>query len=89
MPTLEQIAGHLDNLLKTTDTPDYENALNGVQVENEGEIVKVAAAVDARERTIEGAIASGANLLVVHHGLFWGGLPSQEVDSCDDCSWLY
>jgi dinuclear metal center YbgI/SA1388 family protein len=74
MPTLSDIAPYLDALLGTADVPDYPNALNGVQVENEGEVVKVAAAVDARERTIDGAIAAGANLLLVHHGLFWSGL---------------
>lgn len=45
-----------------------------MQVETTDDIVKVAAAVDARERTISGAIDAGANLLIVHHGLFWGGL---------------
>ena len=34
---------------------------------------KVAAAVDASLRTIKGAIAADANLLLVHHGLFWSG----------------
>ena len=74
MPTISDIASELDQLLDTDKVPDYPSALNGVQVENEGAIVKVAAAVDARERTIHGAIAAGANLLLVHHGLFWGGL---------------
>lgn len=74
MPTLTTIAEHLDDLLRTAEIPDYPNAINGVQVEHDREITRVAAAVDARQRTIEGAIDSGANLLIVHHGLFWGGL---------------
>src|SRR5919199_5380764 len=74
MATLREIAAHLDDLLRTADVPDYGNALNGVQVETDAEIVKVAAAVDARERTIRGAVEQGANLLLVHHGLFWKGL---------------
>ena len=74
MATLAEIARHLDGLLGTADVPDYPSALNGVQVESDAEIAKVAAAVDARERTIRGAIEAGANLLLVHHGLFWGGL---------------
>lgn len=74
MTTLTAIASHLDDLLRTAEIPDYPNALNGIQVEHDREIVRVAAAVDARERTIRGAIESGANLLIVHHGLFWGGL---------------
>ena len=74
MATLAEIAQHLDDILRTSEIQDYTNALNGVQVETDAEIVKVAAAVDARERTIAGAIEAGANLLLVHHGMFWGGL---------------
>jgi dinuclear metal center YbgI/SA1388 family protein len=74
MPTLSVIAAHLDQLLHTREIPDYPQALNGVQLENRGEIVKVAAAVDFSSRVVEQTIAVGANLLVVHHGMFWGGL---------------
>jgi dinuclear metal center YbgI/SA1388 family protein len=74
MATITEIASHLDELLHTAEIPDYSNALNGIQVETDAEITKVAAAVDARERTITSAIEAGANLLVVHHGMFWGGL---------------
>jgi dinuclear metal center YbgI/SA1388 family protein len=73
-PSAEAIAAHFDALLGT-ETPDYANALNGLQVANRGRpITRIAAAVDASARTIEGAAAAGANLLVVHHGLFWSGL---------------
>jgi dinuclear metal center YbgI/SA1388 family protein len=72
--SLSQIAHELDALLHTDGFPDYAQALNGVQVENHTDIVKVAAAVDLRERTIASAAKQGANLLLVHHGLFWGGL---------------
>ncbi len=71
---LGTIAGHLDALLRTADVPDYPGAVNGVQVENRAVITRVAVAVDASLRTISGAVASGANLLVVHHGLFWSGV---------------
>jgi dinuclear metal center YbgI/SA1388 family protein len=74
MATITEIASHLDELLHTAEIPDYSNALNGIQVETDAEITKVAAAVDARERTIVNAIEVGANLLIVHHGMFWGGL---------------
>ncbi|HXB24287.1 MAG TPA: Nif3-like dinuclear metal center hexameric protein, partial [Gemmatimonadaceae bacterium] len=30
--------------------------------------------MDASLRTIQGAIAADANLLIVHHGLFWSGV---------------
>jgi dinuclear metal center YbgI/SA1388 family protein len=68
------IAAQLDEILHTATTPDSVNAVNGLQVANRGPVRKVAAAVDASRRTIEGAIAADANLLVVHHGLFWGGV---------------
>jgi dinuclear metal center YbgI/SA1388 family protein len=74
MPTLSVIAAHLDQLLRTREIPDYPAALNGVQLENRGEIVKVAAAVDFSRRVVEQTVAAGANLLLVHHGMFWGGL---------------
>jgi dinuclear metal center YbgI/SA1388 family protein len=70
---LARIAEHLDELLNTAAVPDYPGALNGTQVEHRGPVVGCAVAVDASLRTIEGAIAAGANLLVVHHGLFWSG----------------
>lgn len=71
---LASIAAHLDNLLRVRETPDYPPALNGVQVEHRGPVTKIAAAVDVSARTIRGATDAGANLLLVHHGLFWGGL---------------
>lgn len=74
MPKLPVFANYLDELLRTREIPDYSLALNGVQLENRGEIIKVAAAVDFSRRIVEQTIASEANLLLVHHGMFWGGL---------------
>lgn len=71
---LARIAHHLDSLLRTAEVPDYPDAVNGVQVEHSGPVLRCAVAVDASLRTIEGAVAAGANLLVVHHGMFWGGV---------------
>jgi len=68
------IAASLDEVLGTGSVPDYPNALNGLQVANRGPIRKVAAAVDVSLRTIQGAVAADANLLIVHHGLFWSGV---------------
>jgi dinuclear metal center YbgI/SA1388 family protein len=71
---LDQIAVHADALLRLTAVPDYPNAINGVQFAHQGPVRGIASAVDASERTIRGAAKAGANLLLVHHGLFWGGL---------------
>ncbi len=65
---------HADELLGTASTPDYPNALNGLQFENTGPLKGIATAVDFSIRAIEGALAAAANLLVVHHGMFWSGL---------------
>jgi len=74
MPALAEIAQYLDDCLRITEIQDYPNAVNGVQVDSDENITRIAAAVDARERTIRDAVAAGANLLLVHHGLFWGGV---------------
>jgi dinuclear metal center YbgI/SA1388 family protein len=48
-------------------------SLNGLQVDNDGaEIGKIAFAVDACRETFQRAADSGAGMLFVHHGLFWG-----------------
>jgi dinuclear metal center YbgI/SA1388 family protein len=70
---LDEISLHLDALLRTREVPDYAGAVNGVQVEHKGPVRRVAVAVDASQQTIQGAVDQGANLLVVHHGLFWSG----------------
>ena len=73
-PTLDAIANHLDTLLGVSTIPDYPNAINGVQCAHRGPVRAVASAVDASEQTIRLASEAGANLLLVHHGLFWAGL---------------
>lgn len=74
MTTAEELASYADELLESSGVTDYPNALNGLQIANRGPVKAIAAAVDFSNRTIEGAAASGANLLIVHHGMFWGGL---------------
>jgi len=72
--SLGELADYTDSLLESRIIPDYPNAVNGVQLRNESPIRKIAAAVDFSTRAIQGAVASGANLLIVHHGMFWAGL---------------
>jgi dinuclear metal center YbgI/SA1388 family protein len=71
MTRIHEIAGYADELLETKTTPDYPAAINGLQLENRSEITGIVAAVDFSTRAINGAIAAKANLLVVHHGMFW------------------
>ncbi|HEX3988443.1 MAG TPA: Nif3-like dinuclear metal center hexameric protein [Verrucomicrobiae bacterium] len=69
---LEKIVRHCEKILRTETFSDWDGAANGLQVENSGTITKIAAAVDASLATIKLAIAARANLMIVHHGLFWG-----------------
>ena len=69
---LQDIVAHCDRVLRTAEFKDYDGAVNGLQVENSGRVTKLAAAVDASLATVRLAAAAGADLLLVHHGLFWG-----------------
>ncbi|GMV08432.1 MAG TPA: Nif3-like dinuclear metal center hexameric protein [Gemmatimonadaceae bacterium] len=73
MPRAADIAAFLDERLESRAFPDYPGALNGLQLDHRGPVRRVAAAVDFSARTIDATIAAGANLLIVHHGMFWGG----------------
>jgi dinuclear metal center YbgI/SA1388 family protein len=67
------LSQYADELLQTSRIPDYPAARNGLQFENRGAVRKIAAAVDFSSRVLTQVIESGANLLIVHHGMFWGG----------------
>src|SRR5256885_16185318 len=71
---LVELAGYLDTYLRVADVPDAPAALNGLQLANAGDVTRVAAAVDLCEATVRMAAEQGSDLLLVHHGLFWGGL---------------
>ena len=68
---LKTLVGYCDDLLQTRVINDYDGAHNGLQVENRGGVTRIAATVDASLATVRLAIAAGADLLIVHHGLFW------------------
>lgn len=65
-----EIAALLDRELRVPAFRDVSH--NGLQVENEGEVRRVATAVDASLETFEAAAALGVQMLLVHHGLSWG-----------------
>lgn len=73
-PDCREVAETLDSILKTAAFDDYPNALNGLQVEGDRPVRRVAAAVDACLPVIEEAVRAEADLLLVHHGMFWAGL---------------
>lgn len=69
--SLHAVVSYCDRLLRIAEVKDFERACNGLQVENRGTVTRIAAAVDASAATVRLAIAAQADLLLVHHGLFW------------------
>lgn len=70
---LKELDTYFREIMDIDDLVRVDNSLNGIQVGRlDAEITKVAFAVDACMETFERVAASGANLLFVHHGLFWG-----------------
>jgi len=69
---LKKIGKWLDERLVIDNIGDYSN--NGIQVEAGSEVSKVAFAVDSSLVGFKKAVDAGAELIVVHHGLFWGKL---------------
>ena len=65
-----ELVSHLVELLDIPNITD--SSLNGLQIENQGEVRKIALAVDASLAAIEEAADREADMLLVHHGLFWG-----------------
>lgn len=74
MTSTLEVTAYLDKLLDTGSIPDYGNALNGLQLENDGAITKAAASVDFSSRVVNLAIEQKADFLILHHGMFWNGL---------------
>ena len=69
MVMLHDIVTYIDSYLALKDFNDA--SWNGLQVEGKQEIKKIAVAVDACTTTFEKAIEQQADMLIVHHGLFW------------------
>ncbi|GAA5784089.1 Nif3-like dinuclear metal center hexameric protein [Chitiniphilus shinanonensis] len=65
----EQLTDYIGQLLQIDRFKDY--CPNGLQVEGRREITRLATAVTASLAAVEGAVAAGADALLVHHGYFW------------------
>lgn len=67
---LQALLAELDALLEPSRFRDY--GPNGLQVPGKQEVAKLVTAVSAGAELFERAIAADADLILVHHGLFWG-----------------
>ena len=74
MASLPDIVSYTDRFLRIRHVGDWDNALNGLQIENSGRVMRIGAAVDASTRVLNEAARRGIDFLIVHHGLFWPGL---------------
>src|SRR2546428_5890554 len=72
---LDTLVRYLDDYLRIAEeVADAPEAMNGLQVANSGDVTRIAAAVDLCEATVRMAAEQHVDFLLVHHGLFWGGL---------------
>ena len=69
MPTVDEVTAYLDDLLGVAEFEDL--GPNGLQVPADREVEHVVTGVTAQRELIERAVAEGAQLILVHHGLFW------------------
>jgi dinuclear metal center YbgI/SA1388 family protein len=67
---INDLIGHLDALLNPSAFDDY--GPNGLQVPGKAEIRTVVTGVSASVDLFERAASEAADLVLVHHGLFWG-----------------
>ena len=73
MAARDEILEHARQLLELDSYDDYGPM--GLQVVGAEEVTRIAAGVSCSREVFERAAAAGAQLLLVHHGLFWDGDP--------------
>lgn len=66
----EQLVTWLNDYLEIDQWPDP--SLNGLQIEGSQTISRITASVDTSQNTLQATADADADLLLVHHGLFWG-----------------
>jgi len=70
----ERIVKFLNKELKIDEVEDFSR--NGLQVEGTKKIQRVGLAVDACGEAYRAAADNNCQIVIAHHGLIWGGLPS-------------
>ena len=66
----DKLVAYLDEYLDVANISD--KSPNGLQIQGSATVGKIAYAVDASVQTIRAAVRAKADMLVVHHGLWWG-----------------
>lgn len=73
MASLDEIVAYANKLLEVERFPEY--GMPGLQVVGADEVTKVVCGVSASRELFERAAAAGAQLVLVHHGIFWRNEP--------------
>jgi dinuclear metal center YbgI/SA1388 family protein len=90
MPSLTKLVAFCNQRLSIDKIKDFPGSLNGLQLENNGRVSKVGAAVDAGLIPFSLASKKGIDFLIVHHGLFWTppapltGVHYKKIKHCMD-----
>lgn len=66
----DELIDYLNEYFRVEDIED--KSLNGSQIQGPDDVTRVALAVDGCQASFERAVEEQAQLLIVHHGLFWG-----------------
>jgi dinuclear metal center YbgI/SA1388 family protein len=69
MASRDEIVAFADDLLDVSSYPDFGPV--GLQVVGSAEVAKIACGVSASRQLFEQAATTGAQMVIVHHGLFW------------------
>ena len=86
---LTELVSRYDEELRTEAYAGVDASANGLQVgPDEDDVEHVAVAVDAAVATIEEAAGVGADVLVTHHGISWGGIERVTGSAYDRISAL-
>ena len=65
-----ELVAYLDSYLRIGEIRD--SGPQGLQIEGREEVERVVGLVDAHQPCVEAALSQGADLMLVHHGIFWG-----------------
>ncbi|KAF0095397.1 MAG: putative GTP cyclohydrolase 1 type 2 [Puniceicoccaceae bacterium 5H] len=76
MAKLSDVLAFCDQRTRRPEIQDFPGAENGLQIENNGTVTKIGAAVDGGLIPMQKAAQQGVDFLIVHHGMFWGGIKS-------------
>ncbi len=71
----DELIGYMNDVLNIAEFHN-DDSINGLQVEGKDEIERIVLGVSVSERLFKAAVEREADLILVHHGLFWRNAPT-------------